>query len=340
MTYTIKSADMSYLNCVMYKIKNRFINTLFSFLAAVFAVAAFFIYFTEFAYARQAKSISSSPQAVRSSSDYGGGLDFGYGYKDMTEAKRRPFAKPQASGVSRYKSSYAGAGNSLRTHLASAIVLFCTFIIISVIGFVHYLRIKSSNKSEFDSSSLPAAVSSFNLSAGSDFLSISRPDGSVSSAAASSSQAFSGTPIGGAKLHETGEHDLYRLYERVKEVFKLVQRSWSERDLSAAEKYMSRRFFYGQQRRLEDMTAKGERDIITNIEIIDVKIIEIKSGAGNDAGYMKALIKFSMINYTINESGGSVVRGDEYVPVESSELWSFVHGDNGWLVDELFSSMV
>ena len=332
----VKIEDINYFNCVMNKLKKGFKTTFFSFLAAVFTFAVLFIYFAESAYARQAKNVSSSSQAVRSVSDYGGGLDFGYGYKDMTEARKRPFAK---SGAVRYKSSYASGNNSLHAHLASAIVLFCTFVIISIMGIIHYLNIKSSTKGEPNSSLSTVSTSSFNLSSISVKSSLLVPDALVTSISALPSPAGASGLTGGAKQSETGAQDLYRLYERVKEVFKCVQRSWSERELSIAEKYMSRRFFYRQQRRIEDITSKGERNIIANVEILDVKIIEIKNDDVSGAGYMKALIKFSMIDYTINESGGSVVKGDEYVPVESAEVWSFVCVDNGWLVDELLPAL-
>ncbi len=335
-THTVKIEDINHFNCVINKLKKGFKTTFFSFLAAAFIFAVLFIYFTQSAYARQAKSVSSSSQAVHSVSDYGGGLDFGYGYKDKTEARKRPFAK---SGAARYKSSYASGNNSLHAHLASAIILFCTFVIISIMGIVHYLNIKLSTKNRLNSSLTTVSASSFNLSPISVTSSLLVPDASFSSVSALSSPAGASGLTSGAKQSEIGTQDLYRLYERVKEVFKCVQRSWSERELSSAEKYMSRRFFYRQQRRIEDITAKGERNIIANVEIIDVKIIEIKNDDVSGAGYMKALIKFSMIDYTVNESGGSVVKGDEYVPVEYAEVWSFVCVDNGWVVDELLSAL-
>jgi predicted lipid-binding transport protein (Tim44 family) len=333
--YIVKIKDTGCFNHPANVINKGFKTSLFTFLAAVFTVAAFFIYFKESVYARQAKSVSSSSQAVRSASDYGGGLDFGYGYRDMTEAKKRSFTKTGDSGAVRYKSSYARGYNLSYARLASAIVIFCTFIIISIIGIIHYLNIKSSTKGEYNSASPLSPASYLNLSTVSVRSSVSGPDTSISSVSASSLPAASSGPDGRANPDEAGAHDLYRLYERVKEVFKRVQQSWGERDLSRAEKYMSRRFFYWQQRRMEDITAEGERNIITNVEIIDVKIMEIKSGGDSGAGYMKALVKFSMIDYTIKEPGGSVVRGDEYVPAESSEVWSFVSGDSGWVVDEI-----
>ncbi|HOD41184.1 MAG TPA: TIM44-like domain-containing protein, partial [Candidatus Wallbacteria bacterium] len=147
-----------------------------------------------------------------------------------------------------------------------------------------------------------------------------------------------------ADVPEAPRNDLYELKERVKEVFMRVQEAWSEREPSYAESYVSQRLFYKHQRQIEDMLHKQEKNILKNINIIDVKIVEV-AGGGNGlepdgyggGGRMKTIIRASMIDYVIDENTGRIVDGDEYAPDEFCEQWNFVYEDDGWIADEIIS---
>jgi predicted lipid-binding transport protein (Tim44 family) len=155
--------------------------------------------------------------------------------------------------------------------------------------------------------------------------------------------------FGGAR--EADRPDLYELKERVKEVFMHIQESWSEREASYAEDYSSQGLYFKHRSQIEDMINAGEKNILNNIRIIDVKILEASGGGesaygglepgtgyGGDysaSGRMKALIRASMIDYVINEDTGRVVDGDDCVPDEFCEQWNFIYNENGWVADEI-----
>ena len=299
-------ADIASFNHQTVEIKKALRFSLF--LLSAFLPAVIFLlplYFNEIACAGQVKAVSIALSGISQISNHDGKVNFIHGRKDLTQTQKRSLTKAGGSKSAKHSLTNKGGRSLVSARLTPAVVLFCALIIVSILSAVYYLNIKtgSSTKSFYScASSLPI-------------------DPSISQS--------------GAHAMEIGGHDLCRLRERVKEVFERVQQSWCERELSRAENYMSRRFFYRQHRRLEELISAGERNMITNIEIIDVKILGIKNGGDSGAEYMKALIKFSMIDYTVNESSGLAVRGDEYIPAESSEAWIFVSADNGWIVDEV-----
>ncbi len=307
-----------------------------------------FLYFNGASDARPDKKIQRS--AERSISSYGGGLDYGYEDNNIENSGiQNNFTKKYSAGKKkRYASSYARGHTTLHAHLTSAIVIFCTFIIVAMIGAIHFINIKKMNESN--------AITALKTS-----------NGSLCAEYAVSSQTTHFTnenyvnknndhnrpfiiqnplkPLSSLipdkkiddNYKDINHPDLNSIKKRIDECFKKLMQISNCGELMSGEQYMSRRLFYKLQKFLEDCAYSQEKNVIENIKIEDIKIIEIQYEKCEGEGAMKAFIKYSALDYTINECDISIIKGGEYLPVKTCAIWSFVLTEKGWAADEISS---
>lgn len=303
-------------------------------LAAAALLLLYSLYPAGDAEARAGRSGGSSSRSYRSSSSYSSSRSY------SSSSRHSSYGGYSSSYRRSYPSSYGGGYYSRSGHFTSAIILFVTFIVIAVIGALHYLTSGRGGRPLFDIS-----PSSGGVFGGGRPYGAGAGCGGYGGGLAGAAASF----IAGAQ--DVDRPDLYELKERVKEVFMRIQDAWTERDISYADGYASQRFYYEKSSEIDDMLARGERNILKNIRIIDVRIVEASGGGGpvdgglepgtgyggdySSSGRMKALIRASMIDYAVDEGSGRVIKGDEFVPDEFCEQWNFIYNENGWVADEI-----
>jgi|GEM_PF-4367290 len=270
---------------------------------------------------------SAEARAGSTSGSYSGGYRASSSYSSGYSSYSNRYASRTNTSSSRhlYPSTYGRGYRGAGSIFVSGMILLATFAIILVINLISSI---------------------FNGNNSSGGLNYSSSTGRVSP-----SGAFPNTHSGlktnsfGSNIDDISRPDLYELKERVRLVFFQLQKAWSERNQFIAENYMSQRLFYEHKRATDEMIKNGERNILKNINIIDIKIIDFSDACDSlepgpaqcNAASMKARIRASMIDYRI-DANGEITAGDEYTPDECVETWVFIMGPSGFVADEIIPS--
>ena len=105
------------------------------------------------------------------------------------------------------------------------------------------------------------------------------------------------------------------------DVFFKVQAAWMRRDTSSVQGLI------GQQLRAEYdayFTEMKQQGLINRLENIAVRSIDIAdSGMDGRDVYITVLFTANLLDYTVEESSGKVIKGDNTEPVKFEEFWTF-----------------
>lgn len=127
---------------------------------------------------------------------------------------------------------------------------------------------------------------------------------------------------------------LDHLKDRVEETYYKVQYAWRDRDQNIAKDYMSDRLYYKHKIQTDDMLRRGVRNVMESINLKEARIVEVLDYVDNSKDIFWALIKGSMVDYTIEEKSGSIIDGKK--KNESfMELWKFKREEHCWVLDEI-----
>ena len=109
--------------------------------------------------------------------------------------------------------------------------------------------------------------------------------------------------------------------ERAKKAFVIVQKAWSDRDLSKAEAFLADGTYEQFQIQINTMKADHEIDLMKDINIKKAVIVRLSSKAGYDS--LAVQFTVSAINYRIDDRNVSIKNGSTS-PEEFSEIWTFM----------------
>lgn len=109
--------------------------------------------------------------------------------------------------------------------------------------------------------------------------------------------------------------------ERARRAFVIVQKAWSDRDLSKAEAFLADGTYEQFQIQINTMKADHEIDLMKNINIKKAEIVRLSSKAGYDS--LSVLFTVSAVNYRIDDRTKSIKNGSQ-IPEEFSEIWTFM----------------
>ncbi len=125
------------------------------------------------------------------------------------------------------------------------------------------------------------------------------------------------------------------LKQRIEECFFKVQEAWTERNQDLARGYISRRLYDKHKAQTDLMIKDGEKNILKNINLIEAKIVEAIDYTDNSKDLFRVYIKGSMIDYTVTDPGGEVIKGKPEETGKFTELWKFTREDGRWVLDEI-----
>ncbi|MBQ2592252.1 MAG: TIM44-like domain-containing protein [Candidatus Riflebacteria bacterium] len=109
--------------------------------------------------------------------------------------------------------------------------------------------------------------------------------------------------------------------ERAKKAFVIVQKAWSDRDLSKAEAFLADGTYEQFQIQINRMKADHEIDLMKDINIKKALIVRLSSKAGYDS--LSVQFTVSAINYRIDDRNNSFKDGSQ-IPEEFTEIWTFM----------------
>jgi predicted lipid-binding transport protein (Tim44 family) len=109
--------------------------------------------------------------------------------------------------------------------------------------------------------------------------------------------------------------------EIAQDVFFKVQAAWMRRDTSSVQGLIGQQLKAEYDAQFVDLKQKG---LINRLENIAVRSIEIADvGMEGREVYIKVLFTANLLDYTVEESSGKVVKGDSTEPVKFEEFWTF-----------------
>jgi predicted lipid-binding transport protein (Tim44 family) len=209
------------------------------------------------------------------------------------------------------RSSYGGHGGGVGGVGGSGIGLF-ELLILGGLGFFLYKRFVKPNMGSRNPMAPP-----FNpFSTGN-----TQPAGFQGPPAAP--PVFSAPPSDGFDLIKQSEPDFNpeKFKEIAQDVFFKVQAAWMRRDVSSVQGLIGQQLKTEYEAQFADLKQKGLINRLENIAVRNIEIVDM--GMEGREVYIKVLFTANLLDYTVEESSGKVVKGDSTDPVKFEEYWTF-----------------
>lgn len=125
--------------------------------------------------------------------------------------------------------------------------------------------------------------------------------------------------------------------ELAQDMFFKIQAGWTRRDAGVLVDWLGDQLLGEYDMHFSEMKEKGEINRLENISVRKVDLID----AGVQDDEMFAVVKFTanLLDYTVEESTGRVVKGDNENPVKFVEEWTFARpvGSRQWKLEGIKS---
>ena len=135
-----------------------------------------------------------------------------------------------------------------------------------------------------------------------------------------------------AKLDPIWDEDAIKA--RVEKVFFTVQRAWMARDQQIAKAFVTERLYDKHKLQTDIMLEQHEKNMLQNLNLLEVQVVRVDDSANKAKDKLWTRIRASMIDFMINEKDGRI-KGSTSQVQEFIEVWKFVRGPDGWLLDEI-----
>lgn len=129
--------------------------------------------------------------------------------------------------------------------------------------------------------------------------------------------------------------DMSNIKSRVEVAFFKVQQAWMERDQEVARDYISERLYLKHKTQTDMMISQNRQNILEGINLEEAKIVEVADYKDDSRDRFWAHIKGRMVDYTIDTTSGELISGKKDTPEGFVELWKFIRGPEGWVLDEI-----
>ena len=100
-----------------------------------------------------------------------------------------------------------------------------------------------------------------------------------------------------------------------------VQAAWMRRDTSSVQGLIGVQLKAEYDAQFADLKQKGLINRLENIAVRSIEIVDM--GMEGQEEYINVLFTANLLDYTVDESSGSVVKGDSTDPVKFQEYWTF-----------------
>ncbi|MGC9119833.1 MAG: Tim44 domain-containing protein [Sulfurihydrogenibium sp.] len=117
-----------------------------------------------------------------------------------------------------------------------------------------------------------------------------------------------------------------------KNAFVDIQRAWSEGNLDSVKNFLTDRMYVYLNSQLQDLKAKGLRNIVEDVKILDAQVVHVEEEGDNKVVIVE--IEAEAKDYTVDRYG-NVVEGDKNNPVRFKEYWAFVGKALNWKLDDI-----
>jgi predicted lipid-binding transport protein (Tim44 family) len=109
--------------------------------------------------------------------------------------------------------------------------------------------------------------------------------------------------------------------EVAQDVFFQVQAGWMRRDLDSYRHLLGHRLAAEYEGHFAEMRKNGEINKLENIAVRKVEVVN--AGVDGDEEFVTVLFTANLLDYTVNEQSGAIVRGSNTEPVKFAEKWTW-----------------
>ena len=121
--------------------------------------------------------------------------------------------------------------------------------------------------------------------------------------------------------------------EMASELFFKVQAAWTRRDLTSVKNLMGVEIFEIIERDLKDLKASKQINKLENISVRKSEIVNSWSENGSDFSSIR--FTANLLDYTVDEQSGKILKGSDTEPVRFEEEWIFRKNSNSseWFLE-------
>lgn len=124
------------------------------------------------------------------------------------------------------------------------------------------------------------------------------------------------------------DFDPDKFKEFAQDVFFKVQAAWMRRDITVMQQFLGQELLIEYKKHIYDLKKNKEINRLENIAVRKVEIVD----TGMIDGEEFVVIEFTanLLDYTVDELSGKVIKGDSQEPVKFNEKWAFARPDGSF----------
>jgi len=122
------------------------------------------------------------------------------------------------------------------------------------------------------------------------------------------------------------------------ETFYVVQKAWTNMDMTPAKKYMDKDLYESFKGKLEWMEIGNKRNILKRIRLINLRPVSIHDDEDDDKDLVWFYINGSMVDYMINTETHEKIEGNNIFSMPFVEFWKFTRKGNKWVLSKILQS--
>lgn len=123
--------------------------------------------------------------------------------------------------------------------------------------------------------------------------------------------------------------------KQVKQTYHIVQKCWTNMDMSPAKAYMSEELYESFNTKLNWMAYKNQRNVLKMIRLIDAQPVSVYDNKDDSLDHIWFYIEGSMIDYTVDTLTNAKISGNIY-PESFVEYWQFTRESNRrWVLNKI-----
>jgi predicted lipid-binding transport protein (Tim44 family) len=109
--------------------------------------------------------------------------------------------------------------------------------------------------------------------------------------------------------------------ELAQDMFFKIQAGWTRRDARVLVDWIGDQLLGEYDMHFSEMKEKGEINRLENISVRKVDLVD--AGVENDEMFVVVKFTANLLDYTVEESTGRIIKGDNENPVKFEEKWTF-----------------
>ncbi|NVO04377.1 MAG: TIM44-like domain-containing protein [Bacteroidetes bacterium] len=128
-----------------------------------------------------------------------------------------------------------------------------------------------------------------------------------------------------------------KLYAR--QTFYKIQDAWENRDIDRVKDIVTPELYDKYKIMLDDMKARGEKNIIGNMNITNTSLIGCQDYKDDSMDRYVTYIKGTILDYTILEPSNEIIKNPNKTEENFSDTYHFVRNGNVWLLEDIDNSV-